>query len=576
MAQPLAISGLSRSVSVEAEVIICIHCGEQNNSGDAFCGKCGAFLEWSGEAVEQPGPTPPRPGVREADRLAASPMAPEQAIATTLVTPSQTVDPGSQIAFTLAVINRAQTVDQLSVEVLGDAAAWAEVDPPSLNLMPGMSGTATIRFHPPRSPEARTGRVHFGIRVNSSEHPDASVVERGILEITPFTELELDLSPRVVHGRRGGSFTVRAANGGNVPASLALAGIDPEQALGFKITPPTLHVEPGATAIAKVAVSAGGGAIIGSSRQRPFQIVASPAGGAKRPLDGVLAQSPLLPFWVPAAVVAAAVALVVFVVAKPFGPGVTPQPSPAAAVTSAPSSAPTPTAAAPSTAGPTPTATASPTPTLPPTPPPAWWEGAVAAATAQGLNLGDPANGGTTAENLRYQEFTNGAVYERTSGAYALSDAIWRKWKTLGGGAAAPAELGYPSSPLLGPDLGHRRQLFDKGAIYWTAATDARVVYGPLWAYWKQLVSGAGGDVTSSSDAGLIASDGYPTGDLLMGTDGKSAEIYLERACIGVDSTGKGWQGHLTSVQGSTVCLAPMTIAPFKIFKPLFTPAPTQ
>jgi hypothetical protein len=40
-------------------MIICKECGHHNAGDDAFCGSCGAFLEWAGEAVVEPVPPPP-------------------------------------------------------------------------------------------------------------------------------------------------------------------------------------------------------------------------------------------------------------------------------------------------------------------------------------------------------------------------------------------------------------------------------------------------------------------------------------------------------------------------------------
>jgi hypothetical protein len=40
-------------------VIVCKVCGATNEQGATFCGTCGSFLEWSGEAVQPDGSTPP-------------------------------------------------------------------------------------------------------------------------------------------------------------------------------------------------------------------------------------------------------------------------------------------------------------------------------------------------------------------------------------------------------------------------------------------------------------------------------------------------------------------------------------
>src|SRR5205085_1351849 len=53
---------------------------------------------------------------------------------------SVTVEPGRSATCTLRVRNTGTVVDQLTLDVLGDAAAWATVSPPTLSLFPGADG----------------------------------------------------------------------------------------------------------------------------------------------------------------------------------------------------------------------------------------------------------------------------------------------------------------------------------------------------------------------------------------------------------------------------------------------------
>ena len=39
-------------------MMVCTQCGFQNETEDAFCGSCGAFLEWAGESVGSQVSTP--------------------------------------------------------------------------------------------------------------------------------------------------------------------------------------------------------------------------------------------------------------------------------------------------------------------------------------------------------------------------------------------------------------------------------------------------------------------------------------------------------------------------------------
>src|ERR1700733_12355933 len=46
-------------------MIVCKKCGFNNSDADAFCGSCGAFLEWTGEKVTPPATPAPAPGAPE-------------------------------------------------------------------------------------------------------------------------------------------------------------------------------------------------------------------------------------------------------------------------------------------------------------------------------------------------------------------------------------------------------------------------------------------------------------------------------------------------------------------------------
>src|SRR2546421_3821396 len=85
------------------------------------------------------------------------------------------VEPGSEAVSEIRVRNTGQVVDQFLLEVVGDPAAWANVEPPSLSLLPGDEGVATVRFRLPRSSDVQAGSFPFGVKVVSKEDPEGSV-----------------------------------------------------------------------------------------------------------------------------------------------------------------------------------------------------------------------------------------------------------------------------------------------------------------------------------------------------------------------------------------------------------------
>jgi hypothetical protein len=252
----------------------------------------------------------------------------------------QSVEPGGQVVFTLDVRNVSEVVDELTIEVLGDAAAWAEVQPQSLRLMPDTSGVATIRIRPPRGPQVRSGWVNFGVGIRSKEFPDASVVERGAIDVASFVELAVDLSPRVARGQRAAAFAVRARNDGNLPIRLALSADDPEQALDFEFTPSPLQVEPGAAKVSSLKARARQTFWVGTSRSRSFQVTVAPNDQPVRTLDGTFIQRGIIPLWLfplVAGVVAVAVVALLIGGGKPTPSGAPTQTASASQPTVTPS-----------------------------------------------------------------------------------------------------------------------------------------------------------------------------------------------------------------------------------------------
>lgn len=219
--------------------------------------------------------------------------------------------PGLPAVATVRLRNTGAVVDQFTVEVLGDAASWTTVDPPTVSLFPGTEGSTTITFTPPRSPAVRAGRLPFGVRVASHEDPAGSTVEEGSVEVAPFTEVTAELVPRNSRGSTGATHDVAIDNRGNVPLSAAVSAVDADRLLAFDVRPAAINAEPGAAAFSKVRVSPQKRFWRGASLNRPFNVsVALPEGTPPLTLDGALLQTPMLPPWTLRALLAAAMLLI--------------------------------------------------------------------------------------------------------------------------------------------------------------------------------------------------------------------------------------------------------------------------
>jgi hypothetical protein len=286
--------------------------------------------------------------------------------------------PGGGATALVRVRNNGAVVDQFTFEILGDAAAWSTVDPPTLSLFPGAEGTATITFAPPRSPATRPGPLPFGVRVASKEDPGGSAVGEGSLVVAPFSDISAELVPRTSRGSLGATHDLAVDNRGNTALSATVSAVDPDRLLGFEVRPPALAADPGAAVIAKVRVKPKRTFWRGPAVTRPFQLTVEAPETPPIVLDGSLLQAPILPPWTFRALAAALVLAIAAFVAwqtllKPAiessaraqaedvlaAVGITPPPS-----GGIPSPTPAPTSAAtlPPGASPSP----SPTPTVPP------------------------------------------------------------------------------------------------------------------------------------------------------------------------------------------------------------------
>lgn len=235
--------------------------------------------------------------------------------ATASLTPSSlVVEPGGEATATLTVRNMGTVVDQFTFEPHGDGREWISVDPPALSLLPDGEATVTVRIAPPRSSAVLAGTVPFGVRVASSEDPGGSVVEEGTIEISRFVDASAELLPRTGRGRSGSRHEVAFDNRGNARVNATLAAADPDDLLDFRLDPPGLVAEPGTAAFAKVRVEPRKRFWRGPPQTRPFQVTVQPDGDEPLPLEGTLLQEPVLPKWLPKALLAL-VALVLALVA---------------------------------------------------------------------------------------------------------------------------------------------------------------------------------------------------------------------------------------------------------------------
>jgi hypothetical protein len=217
----------------------------------------------------------------------------------TLDTQLLVLPPGGEASCELQIQNRGDIVEGYRIEVLGEAARWATVEPPTLTVYPGTQAGARIVFHIPRGYDVPAADVPFGVRVLPVEHPEQAVVPEATLRIGAYAETTAELVPRTSRTRRVATHDIAVDNRGNAPLKVDIAAGDPDNALKLKVRPAALVVPPGQTGIAQVTARHRRVHWRGQPAARPFQVEVANGQSAPVVLDGSSIQEPVLAMWLP-------------------------------------------------------------------------------------------------------------------------------------------------------------------------------------------------------------------------------------------------------------------------------------
>nr|WP_221462770.1 hydrolase [Streptomyces olivoverticillatus] len=210
---------------------------------------------------------------------------------------SATVDPGSSTTVQLRVRNTGDIVDEYHFAPVGALAPWTTVEPQTLRLYPGTTGTVELTFAPPRTPDATAGPNPYAVRVTPKEHPDAVAVPEGNLTITPFTEVRAELVPPTVKGRFRGRPRLAVDNLGNTKVTASLSGGDTGDRLSYDLQPSNIQIEPGRAAFVKATLRPRQITWFGSKKEQPYALTVRRAGTEPMAVDGTYVQRGVLPGW---------------------------------------------------------------------------------------------------------------------------------------------------------------------------------------------------------------------------------------------------------------------------------------
>jgi hypothetical protein len=240
----------------------------------------------------------------------------------TLASKAVTVTPGGEASLEVRVRNSGTVVDQFTLEVLGDASAWAIVEPAVIPLFPGAEAVARVKFKPPKTSSVPARAIPFAVRVRSREDSRASLVEEGVVEVGPFNDTFAELIPRTAKGSTRARAQLALDNRGNVRINARLTAADPDRKLNFVITPPALTAEPGTAGFASIRLSPRQRFLTGPPKVNPYKVHVHQDGLPTITVDGTMQQEGLIPKWLLPALIALLALLIVltilwFVLLKP-------------------------------------------------------------------------------------------------------------------------------------------------------------------------------------------------------------------------------------------------------------------
>ncbi|MGM0364720.1 hydrogenase expression protein, partial [Streptomyces griseoaurantiacus] len=216
---------------------------------------------------------------------------------TSLEPASATVDPGGSTRVRLRLRNTGDLVDEYRFEPVGDTAPWAVVEPATLRLYPGTTGTVDLTFAPPRTPDATAGPHPYAVRITPTEHPEATTVPEGVLTLTPFTEVRAELVPPTVRGRFRGRPRLAVDNLGNTEVTASLGGHDNGDQLSYVLEPANVRIAPGRAAFVKATLKPRHLIWFGARQERRYTLDVVRSGTAPLPVEGTYVQRGLLPRW---------------------------------------------------------------------------------------------------------------------------------------------------------------------------------------------------------------------------------------------------------------------------------------
>jgi hypothetical protein len=289
-------------------VILCPN-GHENPDGTTYCSQCFSYIDASAPTVEPP----------------LQPDQPEPLVS--LSPPSLAVPPGGEGSCDVLLESRAETSEHYDVEITGEAASWAAVDPASLELAPAAVGAARLTFRPPAS-AVPGGEFPYAVKVASRERPEAPALVSGRLQLgSPVSApappgvstpaLAVQLRPETSKGRTGAEHVLIVQNLSADTVTSEPTAVIPDSGVAIAFDPPSAAVPAGGTVAIRVRVRPRETLWLGR-RDHAFRVLVA----HDAEVTGVMVQRPRVPVWLAVVPVLAVGAVAAVALVRPDDQGI--------------------------------------------------------------------------------------------------------------------------------------------------------------------------------------------------------------------------------------------------------------
>jgi hypothetical protein len=235
--------------------------------------------------------------------LSLAPVAASQGEVTLTVRPPVlAVEAGRQSSLKVDVYNAGETVVACSIAVLGVAAEWLTIAPPTVELMNGEQKTVEVRIVSPRAATSRAGEYPLHLSAIDQAGQQAGTASATI-DLLPFASFGAGLSPTTTPA--GKPMIASIENKGNAAAKYQLLCRSLDGKLGFTPESEQVAVEAGATLPLQLTARPLKRRWIGRAETAAFEVaVTAEVDKSKEILKGEAVCPALLPAWTPMLVLA--------------------------------------------------------------------------------------------------------------------------------------------------------------------------------------------------------------------------------------------------------------------------------